>query len=91
MIEKTTTVAHLTSADKDRTAPASIRDIPMAAEQRLRESSYFAPRSVLCDFHEGVLVLRGSVPSFHQKQIAQTLVRKVDGVEVVVNRLVVDR
>ena len=32
-----------------------------------------------CEFGEGVLVLRGQVSTFYLKQVAQTLVREVDG------------
>jgi osmotically-inducible protein OsmY len=57
------------------------------AESRLRTSSYPELRSVRCDFHEGVLTLRGRVPRFYTKQLAQTLAAGVPGVEVVVNRI----
>lgn len=57
------------------------------AEFRLRESSYAALRLVRCDFHEGVLTLRGNVPSYHQKQVAQSLVQSLDEVLEVSNRL----
>lgn len=90
MIEKTTTVANPTTADEKKMLPAGTGGIQIVAEQRLRQSSYFALRYVACEYHEGVLILRGRVPSFYLSQIAQTLVRKVDGVELVVNRLEVD-
>ncbi len=35
-------------------------------------------------------MLRGHLGSYHQKQLAQELVRKIDGVQIIVNRLVVD-
>jgi len=53
--------------------------------------SPFANYELGCDFCEGVVVLRGRVHSFHEKQMVQELARKVDGVKIVVNRLVVDR
>ena len=52
--------------------------------------SPFANYELGCDFCEGVVVLRGRVHSFHEKQMVQELARKVDGVKIVVNRLVVD-
>ena len=55
------------------------------AKRRLDASPYTALRSIVCDFHEGVLVLRGQVTSYHLKQRAQETVRTLDGVEVVVN------
>lgn len=51
----------------------------------------FANCRLNCEYCEGVVVLRGRVHSFHEKQMAQELIRRVDGVKVVVNRLVVDR
>lgn len=65
-------------------------DTQFVTQQRLQESSYLGLRGVVCEYHEGVLILRGHVPSFYLKQLAQTLVRKVDGVDTVVNRLTVD-
>jgi len=57
------------------------------AQSRLRNSGYHALRLVSCDFHEGVLTLRGQVPSFYLKQVAQELILRLDGAEEVNNRL----
>ena len=57
------------------------------AQSRLRKSAYHELRLVSCDFHEGVLTLRGRISSFYLKQVAQTLVRELDGVEEINNRL----
>ena len=57
------------------------------AQSRLRTSGYHELHLVLCEFHEGVLTLRGHVSSFHLKQVAQTLIRKLDGVGEINNRL----
>ena len=56
---------------------------------RLRNSGYHELYFVLCDFHEGVLTLRGRVSSFYLKQVAQELIRRLDGVGEVNNHLVV--
>lgn len=58
-----------------------------AAGRELSDSSYFALRSVSCECHERVLVLRGKVPSFYLKQLAQEIVRKMEGVGEVLNAL----
>jgi osmotically-inducible protein OsmY len=58
--------------------------------ESFRTSGYPALRSVVCQYHEGVAVLYGRVPSFYMKQIAQTLVSKIPGVDVIANRLRVD-
>ena len=57
------------------------------AESRLRKSGYYELHLVLCEFHEGVLTLRGRVSSFYLKQVAQELIRRMDGAEEVNNRL----
>jgi len=38
-----------------------------------------------CEHHEGVLILRGRVTSWHQKQVAQEMIRHLPGVGVIVN------
>jgi osmotically-inducible protein OsmY len=57
------------------------------AQSRLRTSGYHELHLISCAFHEGVLTLRGHVSSFHLKQVAQTLIRDVDGVGEINNRL----
>ena len=57
------------------------------AQSRLRKSGYYELHVVSCDFHEGVLTLRGRVSSFYLKQVAQELIRRMDGAEEVNNRL----
>ena len=52
-----------------------------------RRSGYHELHLVSCEFHEGILTLRGRVSSFHLKQVAQELVRQMDGAEEVNNRL----
>ena len=44
---------------------------------------------VECELHEGMAVLRGSVPSYYMKQISQEYAKELQGVEQVVNHLVV--
>jgi osmotically-inducible protein OsmY len=53
----------------------------------MRHSGYQELRGVSCDFHEGVLTLRGRVPSYYLKQVAQSLVFDLDGVQELSNRL----
>lgn len=56
-----------------------------AAQGRLRSCPYFSLRSLVLEFHEGVLVLRGKVASYYLKQVAQEAVRRVAGVEAIIN------
>ncbi|HYT89933.1 MAG TPA: BON domain-containing protein [Gemmataceae bacterium] len=57
------------------------------AEGRLRRSSYLALRGVSCAWDAGVLTLRGRLPSYYLKQVAQASVAQVGGVERVENRI----
>jgi hypothetical protein len=44
------------------------------AEGCLRRNPYLALKNVSCDCRDGVLVLRGSLPSYYLKQMAQEVV-----------------
>ena len=57
------------------------------AQSHLRKSGYHELHLVSCDFHEGVLTLRGRVSRFYLKQVAQTLILRLDGVGEINNRL----
>ncbi len=58
-----------------------------SAEKIYRESPYQALRCLQCSFTDGVLILAGHLPSFFMKQLAQTSVRGLDGVERIENRI----
>jgi hypothetical protein len=61
------------------------QEIAEIAQAALRRSSYFELHDVTCDFSGGILTLRGSVPSYHLKQLAQASVAEVPGVVEVDN------
>jgi osmotically-inducible protein OsmY len=48
-------------------------------EQKLQNSSYLPLRRVTCEWGDGCIVLRGTVDSYHLKQIAQALAVRVVG------------
>jgi osmotically-inducible protein OsmY len=77
----------LTVQEQDAQIPDEKQVVEAGAQSRLRTSGYRQLYLVSCEFHEGVLTLRGHVPTFHLKQIAQTLIRNLDGVEEINNRL----
>jgi hypothetical protein len=62
-------------------------EIAELARAELRRSSYTELRDVDCDFSGGILTLSGRVPSFHLKQMAQTVVADVRGVMEIDNLL----
>ena len=60
-----------------------------AAESKLDDSSHLFRRTITCRYAHGVLRLDGKVPSFYLKQMAQSLMQDIDGVEQVDNALIV--
>ncbi|HVX14720.1 MAG TPA: BON domain-containing protein [Pirellulales bacterium] len=59
------------------------------ALERLRASSFVSVRRLTCDVHEGMLTLRGRLPSFYTKQIALSVLVDVEGVEEITDRVIV--
>ncbi len=57
------------------------------AERRLRSNPYLALKNVTCEWLGGVLVLRGCLPSYYLKQVAQGVVPRLDGVAAVDNQI----
>lgn len=58
-----------------------------AVELALRASGYMALRQVEVELCAGVVVLWGRVPSYHQKQLAQAIAQRVEGVCSIANGL----
>jgi len=63
------------------------RMVEMVAEARLARSPYPELSRVWCRFGEGILTLRGRVSTYYLKQVAQHIVRQIDGVAEIDNRL----
>jgi len=57
------------------------------AKERLGSTSYHFLRFVDCRFQNGVLTLRGRVPSFYLKQMAQSVLANLEGVDRIDNRV----
>lgn len=55
------------------------------AERLLGASGYTDLRRLRCDCHDGVVSIRGHLSSYFLKQMAQTLVSRIDGVRRVSN------
>jgi hypothetical protein len=64
------------------TEPSNLSD---RAEGLIRGNAYLALKNVSCDFRDGVLTLRGCLPSYYLKQVAQTTVVGLEGVDRIVN------
>ena len=62
--------------------------IERAAERALQRSGYLSVRNVRCCYSDGVLTLRGRLPSFFLKQMAQCAVaRRLRDEAIVDNQL----
>jgi osmotically-inducible protein OsmY len=57
------------------------------AECRLREAAHSFARCVSCEYREECLILRGQVPTYYLKQVAQTAVARIPGVQKVDNQI----
>ena len=71
---------------------ATLSAIPLLdkVQGALNRSPYLSRRQVQIEASDGNVRLEGTVNSFYQKQMAQELVRRVDGVETIVNQLEVN-
>ena len=61
--------------------------IALRAQERLCGSSFVSVRRLTCDVHEGMLTVRGRLPSFYTKQMALSLLAEVEGVEEITDRV----
>ena len=64
-------------------------DVMKSVKGTLSRSCHFTRhwREIVCDYHEGVLTLRGNVPSFYLKQVLQSILKDTPGVERIDNRV----
>ncbi len=68
-------------------AQISPSDLQVRVKSALKDSPYYLGSEVLSSSDDGVVVLKGRVETFYHKQVAQELLRKLDGVERIVNLL----
>jgi osmotically-inducible protein OsmY len=84
--------------DERPVAPAK-REMRLTRSQELKSrvlaelmrSGYSALTWIGCEIREDKVILQGSVPSYYLKQLAQVYAQRVDGVELIQNRLEVSR
>lgn len=72
-------------------SPQSDRNetIARAAKLALEKSAYRSLQGVDCEYNGDQLILRGTVPSFYMKQVAQSLLKPILSIQRVDNRLLV--
>lgn len=68
-------------------APISTSEVQTRINHALKGSPHYLGAEVVGTHDEGIVVLQGRVDTFYHKQVAQELLRKLDGVERVVNLL----
>jgi len=59
--------------------------VERAARQRLAKTGYHKLKAVECSFRDGRIILRGAVPSYYHKQLAQESVRNSPHITQIVN------
>jgi len=65
--------------------PNQARGVAERAESRLLHNPYLALKTISCEYRDGNLILRGCLPTYYLKQVAQATVASVEGVERIVN------
>ena len=80
---------HTATELETRSSLALLAVHPLAAEAEriLAESGYGDLRRLRCECHDGIISIRGRLPSFFLKQMAQTLVSQLTGVRRVNNQI----
>jgi osmotically-inducible protein OsmY len=70
------------------------KDSPVADSQLMNrvvsllgQNPHLSTRTLRCEAAEGHVVLRGTVRSYYQKQMAQEMLKTVDGVDTIENQL----
>lgn len=62
-------------------------ELQACAQASLRACPYREVQKITCLFHNGALLLQGTVSSFYLKQIAQTVLMHVEGARHIVNAI----
>ena len=57
------------------------------AKRRIRSQPHLAFHRIWCEYAGGRLFLRGQVPSFYHKQLAQEAIAEMETVDQVVNEI----
>lgn len=77
----------LTTIQRTRRREDNSKDVGMQVRRALQRHPYRLLRTLFVEYEKGVVVLRGRLPSYYQKQLAQEAMRGIDGVTHVVNEV----
>ncbi|AGA26841.1 BON domain-containing protein [Singulisphaera acidiphila] len=61
--------------------------LSLEVERRLRGSGYLALRGVSYEVCAGIVRLRGCLPTYYLKQVAQAIVSEIDDVDQIINQI----
>ena len=75
---------HTAVKHTDRIQPQSVE---RAARLRLAKTGYQSLRSIECSFRDGRIILRGEVPLYYYKQLAQESIRNAPHVTQIANHI----
>jgi hypothetical protein len=67
--------------------PLPETDVLEEAHEALASQLFHLRRHLTCEFCDGLLLLKGRVASYYEKQVAQEAVLRLDAVEQVVNQI----
>lgn len=62
-------------------------DVLKEAQEALAGQLFHLRHRLACEYSDGLLLLRGRVTSYYQKQVAQEAVRRLNAVDRVVNQI----
>jgi len=62
-------------------------ELAQVAQLRLQKTPYPTIQRLSCDCRGSTLVLRGRLPSFYHKQLAQEAVGRIEGITQVLNEI----
>ena len=79
------------SSGMNRSRGSHSHKVAKLARDRLQRSPYTTVRNVSCHCEGGVVFLRGRLPSFYHKQLAQEALADLEGVTQVINETEVAR
>ena len=60
-----------------------------AAQRRLESRGYEVLKTIACRFRSGTMFLKGEVPTYYHKQLAQEAVRTLAAVDAINNQITV--
>jgi osmotically-inducible protein OsmY len=65
-------------------------ELRIRVDSAIKGNPHLSGHSVYCQEESGIVVLHGRVASFFQKQMAQEALKRLDGVEKIINELEVE-